>query len=387
MIRTGKLFKKLMILSLIWTSYSLAQSQKEFIEDNSRNPEIEFNIGRETILNSPTTIKNFKVLNPKEIEKSGFEKYKHLKNLGDYSKIKISPKTQYDWSIKSIKSLKETGVHKAILKEGSILWSLDMEGAYKVDRDIYINVIHGVDERGFAYILNLKNEVRYKTIYDNIINIKKVSNLTIPPERFKPIPKSQLRGPYIITKEQMKDKKQFFQEASIFYLNKTSTNLKSINGTDSGESIGNTSGVGFQYQGFFDFNFVTLFGYSFEVSRATASSNLNDYDQTQITIGPVVNFKIGNLFDRKLLAQIGTQFSIYDHVNQTGGSNIRDVSYSTQTFNFGLRSYIGTKTGDILLGVNYGIDRANPDDEDLSLNGADQTVRDQRFTLNMGWTW
>lgn len=392
--RIGKCLKKPKIISISFLLIShivIAQEStsitNDFFEDNSQNPEIEFNIGRGKIEREQQLVEDFKVLDEKVLKKEGLEKLNYMKSLSDSARIRVTPKTRYNWSVESIEELKEMGLHKAMLKAGSIIFSLDMEGVYEVKRDVFVNVIHGVDDKGFAYILTINNKVRFKTDYSNLVNIKAVTKLEVPPDRFKAIRKSELKGPYIPKKEFETEKKAFYQEFSVQYLTKTSNSLELINGKDSNESIESGSGFGLQYQGFFDFNFWTMFGFTLEFNQLAATSNLNEYEHRQMALGPLFNFQIGNLFERKLLAQLGASVSVFNNVIQTQGSQNSEIEYSAQTIFAGIRAYYPAAWGDLLLGANYALERSNPEQGQLSQDGVDEVTSDVKISFSLGTSW
>lgn len=360
--------------------------EQDILEDNAINPEVEFNIGRGRSQQEAKIISEFKTLDPEAIRKKGLDKLDYMRELRNFDRLKISPKSRFKWSLENIKELEDQRVHKAILRKNSVLFSLDMEGAFTVKRDVYVNVIHGRDKRGFAYILNEKQIIVLKTNFKNLINIKEVTNLRVPPDKFEEIPVKNLEGPHIKRTTDKEVGYSYYQEATLSFVSRTGNYLDNILGSDRTDDIATANGYALGYQALFDFRMPVLFGGFAQADFLSATGANNEFSQTELSVGPLINIKIGTLFKRNFFTTLGASFSIYNKVTQTGLES-RQVGLANQSFFLGLKGYIPFKKANLIASIRYQIDNTNPSAGDLSPTGIDETAIDRKLVFMTGITW
>lgn len=311
-----------------------------------------------------------------DFDKTGLDKLEFQKIRRDQKIKRINiPQLEFKWAKENIEALKKRGTQKLLLKEGTILHSLDDSATYRIPRDLVALSLKGYDENGWAYLINTDKKIRYKTYWKHVIPIREVSDLRLPPKRFKKVSQKDLR------KEKTVEKIGYFHELSLLVFNRSSKHLQNI----ANENIDATFGNGLSYQIFFDLNFPVYLGAGLEYLRGTTSGATKDFTLQQINLGPVANIKTGTLFGRKTFLQIGAMFSMIDRTTTNFTSDY--ITYNTQSFSIGQRAYYPTRYGDLLLGLSYSREWINAKSETLPSDATDELAQDSKFTFNIGGSW
>ena len=95
-----------------------------------------------------------------------------------------------------LEQIRESGLANAYLKEGTTLYRISDNKAFRISKGIYLKVFKLEDEQNFRYLRAEDRSMKYRVLSQNVYSIDQELALYEPPTRYTPAPKNIVRTEY-----------------------------------------------------------------------------------------------------------------------------------------------------------------------------------------------
>lgn len=279
-----------------------------------------------------------------------------------------------------LKDIIRSGTYLASVQKGTELVHVRTGKLHYAQKDLIVRAYRLKDYDGYQLLKNNNGYISYKALAQNVINIKEVTRMREPPEKFKPVEK-QIK--FDLNNAQVKYQTHFLVNAGL-------TRPMFLRDLINDEShFGQTV----RYEGtvYGRWNFPLKVGFTTQWENNFGSFEDGKYNMQTLSLGPSFRSMPFKLITNEYYFVAQTRLAVFSKVAVTTTSGTANYNNSQTNLTLGIVREIQTKLGKFLIGFNYQRQWVKASADKIALDISSENNYNDAFSISFGhgsdWIW